>query len=251
MAVVVLARHGRTTANAEGVLAGWTPGVGLDATGRGQAERLGRRLAGVPLAAVVASPLQRCVQTAEAVLAGHRDVATGSPRTDARWGECRYGAWTGRRLADLAREPLWRVVQDRPSAAEFPAGGGYDGESLTSMQQRAVTALEDWDARVEAAHGPGAVWAVVSHGDVLKAVLAWALGTDLDRFQRLVVDPGSLSILRLTRRRPLVLRVNDTGSDPVDLTGVSDQAAKEHRLGEGQEDSTRSGDVAPGGGAGS
>ena len=101
MTTVLLVRHGRTAANAAGVLSGWTPGVHLDEAGTMQAAALGARLAPVPLRAVVTSPLERCRETAAAVLAG-RD---GAPEhVDDRLGECRYGDWTGRALKDLAKE---------------------------------------------------------------------------------------------------------------------------------------------------
>src|SRR3712207_9272264 len=116
---VILLRHGRTTANAGGVLAGWTPGVQLDETGEQQVRAVGERLAPVPLAAVVSSPLERCRQTAGAVLPG-RDL---EPALDDRLGEARYGDWTGRPLKELVKEPLWKVVQQHPSAAVFPEIG--------------------------------------------------------------------------------------------------------------------------------
>jgi probable phosphomutase (TIGR03848 family) len=203
---VILLRHGRTTANTGGVLAGWTPGVTLDETGEQQARAVAERLAAVPLAAVVSSPLERCRQTAGMVAAG-RDVEV---RTDDRLGEARYGDWTGRPLKELAKEPLWRVVQAHPSAAVFP---GEAGEGLAAAQARAVAAVRDWDARITAAHGADAVWLACSHGDIIKAVLADALGLHLDLFQRLVVDPCSVSVVRYTETRPFVLRVNDTGGD--------------------------------------
>jgi probable phosphomutase (TIGR03848 family) len=206
---VILARHGRTTANATGILAGWTPGVELDETGRTQALAIGRRLAGIPVAAVVTSPLVRCRQTAEAV--------DGPRHEEERLGECRYGAWTGRPLKELAQEPLWQQVQERPSTVTFPADDVYATESLADMQRRALAAIGDWDARVRSEHGADAVWVAVSHGDVIKAVLADAFGTSLDRFQRIVVDPASLSVVEHAEHYPLVLRVNDTGTEPLTL----------------------------------
>ena len=211
MPTVILVRHGRTTANAGGVLAGWTPGIGLDDVGRAQAQALAQRLAAVPLAAVVTSPLQRCEETAAALVAvpgpaGPRPAAT----RDDRLGECGYGDWTGRPLKELAKEPLWRVVQAHPSAATFP---GPAGESMLTMQHRAVTAVRAHDAAVAAEHGPDAVWVAVSHGDVIKAILADALGMHLDSFQRIVADPCSASVVRFTALRPFALRVNDTGGD--------------------------------------
>jgi probable phosphomutase (TIGR03848 family) len=203
---VLLVRHGRTDANASGVLAGWTPGVHLDEKGRGQAAALGARLSGVPLAALVSSPLERCQETAAAVAEG-RSVAV---RTDERLGEARYGEWTGQELKKLAKHPLWKVVQAHPSAVVFP---GEAGESMRAMQQRAIDAVRDWDARVAAEHGPDAVWAAFSHGDVIKSVVADALGMHLDAFQRIVVDPCSVTVLRYTELRPFVVRLNDVGGD--------------------------------------
>lgn len=236
MGIALLLRHGRTTANTEGVLAGWTPGIHLDPTGVEQAARLGQRLAGTPVTAVVSSPLERCRETAQAVLEHHPEVAL---QIDEAFGEARYGAWTGRPLKELATEPLWRDVQERPSTVTFPAHDDYPSESMTAMQERAVTALARWDQAVTEQHGPGAVWVAVSHGDVIKALLADALATELDRFQRIVVDPGSLSIVRAARRHPFVVRVNDTGSDALDLTGLTRAAQDDSR-----------GDADIGGGAG-
>ncbi len=202
MTTVVLLRHGRTTANAGGVLAGWTPGVQLDETGRQQVMAVAERLAKVPLAAVVSSPLERCRETAAAVAAG-RDLAV---RTDDRLGEARYGDWTGRTIKELAEEPLWKVVQQHPSAAVFP---GPEGEGLAQTQARAVAAVREWNATL----GPDAVWLACSHGDVIKAILADALGLHLDQFQRIVVDPASISVVTYTETRPFVVRVNDSGGD--------------------------------------
>lgn len=212
MPTVLLVRHGRTAANAGGTLAGWTPGVGLDDTGRVQARTLAGRLAALPIVALVSSPLQRCQETAGELLAvrGPRGTARPEPQTDDRLGECRYGDWTGRPLKELAKDPLWRVVQAHPSAVTFPGPGG---ESLPDMQHRAVCAVREHDAKVAAAHGDEAVWVAVSHGDVIKAVLADALGMHLDAFQRLVVDPCSVSAVRYTPLRPFALRINDTGGD--------------------------------------
>jgi probable phosphomutase (TIGR03848 family) len=205
---VVLVRHGRSAANAKAVLAGRTPGVHLDETGQAQAQALADRLRTVPLAAVVTSPLERCTETAAPIVAavGREAVA------DERLVECDYGDWTGRELKDLAKLPEWKAVQAHPSAVQFPAG-----ESMRGMQARAVNAVRDWDARLAAEHGDSAVWVAVSHADVIKAVLADALGMHLDEFQRIVVDPGSASIIRYTALRPFVTRVNDTGGSFVDL----------------------------------
>jgi probable phosphomutase (TIGR03848 family) len=195
--------------------------VGLDEAGRGQAQALGRRiaLAGLSFSRVVTSPLQRCVETVETLL---REVGPGIPvQSDDRLGECRYGAWTGRALGDLAAEPLWRVVQDHPSAAVFPDGDGMPGEPLAGMAARAVAAVREHDGAVESEAGQGGIWLAVSHGDVIKAILADAAGLHLDQFQRIMVDPASVSVVRYTPRRPFVVRTNDVGGDLAGLLATA------------------------------
>ncbi|MGA8211904.1 MAG: histidine phosphatase family protein [Nocardioidaceae bacterium] len=206
MATLILARHGRTTANATGVLAGRSKGVHLDERGREQAEVAGERLAPLSLATVVTSPLERCRETARALVRGRQP--TPAVRTDRGLLECDYGDWTGRELKTLVKEPLWRTVQGHPSAAVFPAG-----ESMADMSARAVATVRAWDAAVEAEHGPEAIWVAVSHGDVIKAILADALGSHLDSFQRIVVDPASLSVVRYTPLRPFVVTMNSSSGD--------------------------------------
>ncbi len=206
MATVILVRHGRTTANASGTLAGRTPGVELDETGRDQVARTGKRLADVPLVELVTSPLERCRQTAAAV-AMHQAEATQAVVEDALT-EADYGDWQGGSLAELSQHELWPVVQNQPSAVVFPGG-----ESMVSMQSRAVEAVRRRDAEIEAQHGPHAVWAAVSHGDIIKAVLADALGMHLDAFQRIGVDPASVSIVRYTSARPYVVALNTHAGD--------------------------------------
>lgn len=228
MTTVLLVRHGLTAMTGP-VLAGWTPGVGLDDRGRAQAEAVARRLGPVPLAAVVSSPLDRCRETAAA-------LAVGRPVTvevDDRLGECRYGDWTGQPIKKLARDPLWKVVQAHPSAVTFP---GPDGEPLRETQARAVAAVREWNERL----GPDAMYAAVSHGDVIKAVVADALGLHLDLFQRIVVDPCSVTAIRYTELRPFLLRLNDTGG------GVADLMPPKRR----RRSAARVSDAAVGGGAG-
>ncbi|WP_375432525.1 histidine phosphatase family protein [uncultured Friedmanniella sp.] len=206
MTTVLLIRHGRTSANTAGILAGRTSGVELDAVGERQVADVGTRLAGVPLRTVVSSPLRRCRQTSQAVVGPRTD---GCPVViEQGLVECGYGEWTGKALRDLAKEKLWATVQTQPSAVRFPGG-----ESMTEMSSRAVNAVRTWNGRMEAEHGPHAVWAAVSHGDVIKAILADALGMHLDAFQRLMVDPASVSIVRYTESRPYVVTVNSTNAD--------------------------------------
>ena len=203
MATVLLLRHGRTTSNAGGTLAGHLP-TELDDVGQAQAVAVGVRLsaAGLVPNLVVTSPLIRCRQTIAAVLPGV--TAVDEPRLV----ECDYGDWSGQPLKTLAKQPLWQVVQAHPSAATFPGG-----ESMASMSARAIAAVRDADARATEAYGPDAIVLACSHGDVIKAIVADAMGLHLDLFQRLSVDPASLTAIRYTPLRPFLLRLNDVGGD--------------------------------------
>jgi probable phosphomutase (TIGR03848 family) len=225
---VLLVRHGVTAANQGGVLAGWTPGVRLAESGVEQVRTLGERLSGVPVAAIISSPLDRCLQTAEALAAG-RDIAV---ETDERLGEAKYGDWTGKELKVLAKDPLWKIVQAHPSAVTFPGG-----EALREMQARAVEAVREHNARL----GPDATWIAVSHGDVIKGILADALGMHLDGFQRIMVDPASVSVVRYTDLRPFVVRTNDRGGAVADLMPPKKRSRKRRA----------SSDAVVGGGSGS
>ena len=202
MSTVLLVRHGLTALTGP-VLAGHTAGLHLDERGRKQAEAVAERIAVLPIGVIVSSPLERCVDTSDAIEAAQRRAGREPVRhLDERIVECRYGDWTGRAIKDLTKEPMWKVVQTQPSAAQFPGG-----EGLAEVAARAVAAVRDWDARL----GADAIWVACSHGDVIKAILADALGLHLDQFQRIVVDPCSVSVVRYTDTRPYVLRSNDTG----------------------------------------
>lgn len=211
---VILLRHGRSTANTGHVLAGRSTGVELDEHGRQQAGDLVEQLAESRIDAIVRSPLLRCRQTVEP-LADARGIAV---QVDDRLVEVDYGNWTGRTIRDLVKEPMWRVVQDHPSAAVFP-----EGEGLAAVAARAVRAVREIDARLRAELDRDPVWIACSHGDVIKSVIADALGTHLDGFQRIVVDPASISVLRYTATRPFVLGVNLRGGElPAGLRESSD-----------------------------
>jgi probable phosphomutase (TIGR03848 family) len=226
-------RHGRSTANTEGILAGRTPGVLLDDAGRAQAADTAARIAQLPVAAVVSSPLERCLETAQAVA----DAAKGSITVEAddRLTECDYGDWSGRPLKALAKESLWKAVQAHPSGVTFPGG-----ESMRQMQARGVEAVRDWDRRLGEEHGDDAIWVVSSHADVIKSIIADALGMHLDQFQRIVIDPASVSAITYTQTRPFVVRYNEHG--PLDGL-VPPKRSRRRRA-------RPSGDAVVGGGAG-
>ncbi len=199
---VILLRHGRSTSNTAHVLAGRSEGVDLDDKGRQQATELVDRIGELPIRALVSSPLLRCRRTIEPLA----EALGVKAEVDDRFAEVDYGEWTGRKIGDLVKEPLWGVVQAHPSAAVFPGG-----EGLAQVQTRAVAAVRDHDARLAEQHGGDALWLACTHGDVIKAVVADALGLHLDGFQRVSADPASMSVIRYTRLRPFVLHVNHTG----------------------------------------
>lgn len=215
---VILLRHGRSTSNTAHTLAGRSDGVDLDALGREQAQTVVTRIGDLPVKAIVRSPLLRCERTVEPLAA-----ALGlQPLVEDRIIEVDYGSWTGRKIGELVKEPLWQVVQQQPSAAVFP-----DGEGLAQVQARAVAAIREHDRRLTAEHGGDVLWVACTHGDVIKAVLADALGTHLDTFQRITADPASMSVIRYTDTRPFVLHVNHTGSGLTAALSAKPAAAPE------------------------
>jgi len=199
---VILLRHGRSTSNTAGTLAGRSEGVDLDDKGREQAVGLIDRIGDLPIRAVITSPLLRCRRT----VAPLAESLCLEPLVEDRLAEVDYGEWTGRKIGELANEPLWRVVQAHPSAAVFPGG-----EGLAQVQARAVFAVREHDRRLSDEHGGDALWVACTHGDVIKALIADAYGIHLDGFQRVTADPASVSVIRYTTLRPFVLHVNHTG----------------------------------------
>ena len=197
MTTLVLVRHATTAATGKR-LGGWTPGVDLDENGEAQAREAAERLAGLPVRAVYASPLERTQQTAR-ILAKPHGLRV---RTRRGIGEVDYGDWTDRPLGQLRRRKEWVVIQSTPSRFTFPGG-----ESIRGAQLRAVDATEEL-----AASHPDETILVVSHADVIKAVVAHHLGMPLDTFQRIAIAPASATVLQLPERgHPMLLRLNDTG----------------------------------------
>lgn len=195
--LVLLLRHGQADFD-HGRLAGRTPGVHLSERGREEARALAQRLRPVRLSAIYSSPLERCVQTAEAVAEGRRldvQIEEGVKEVD-------FGSWQGRPYKALSRTKVWRQVQLVPSQAAFP-----DGESVRDLQDRCVDAIE----RIRTHHGNGIV-AVASHADAIKVMTAHYLGMHLDLFQRLVIPTASVTAIAFSDGFPRILRVGDTGS---------------------------------------
>jgi len=219
MGTLLLIRHGRTDANATGVLAGRTPGVVLDDVGRTSTKALADRLLGVNIARVVSSPLERTRETAQILFSNNQEVDL-----EDRLLECDYGDWQGAKLSELAVHELWPIVQQRPDEMIFP-----NGESMNEMSQRASTAAREWDAKLTSEHGDKVVWVAVSHGDIIKAICADAMGLPLRKFQSLLIEPASVSVVHYSDSGSAVSKLNDTGSDW--LTKLNDEAIKTPTLG--------------------
>lgn len=251
MARAILVRHGRTSANTAGILAG-RGDTEIDEHGRTQALQLAEDLAAIDLHAAVASPMLRTRQTLDLLLPPPADTPV---HYDESVAEVDYGLWTGKSLKELADHPLWATVQRHPASVTFP-----EGESMAQMSARSVAAVRRWceqadteaadgtaDARAETAvsasegtasagtasagtHGndagelkvnnPGPAQApssiptvlIVSHGDIIKAIVADALGMHLDAFQRICIDPCSVSVIQYHQGRPIVECVNANGA---------------------------------------
>jgi probable phosphomutase (TIGR03848 family) len=195
--LLLLIRHGVTEATGVRLL-GWTPGISLSPSGREQADAIASRLEAIPIAGIYSSPLDRCRETAAPLaVARGRDVVVRE-----ELGEVRYGSWTNRPLRQLARTKLWRRVQAVPSGVRFPGG-----ESLLEVQARAIRGLE----QICGEHPRRAV-AVFSHADVIKLLVAHYAGAPMDLFQRLAIDPASISAIGVGDGVPRILLVNDSGS---------------------------------------
>ena len=198
MTQILLIRHAVNDFVKTGKLAGWTPEVHLNEEGKAQAEALGKRLADAPIKHLYASPLERTMETAQAICQHHPNLQI---KVSQELGEVRYGDWEGKSIAALQSRKMWHVVQEYPSRAYFP-----NGETMRGVQVRSVNAVEE----IAAAH-PRETVAIVSHADLIKMILAHFLGMHLDNFQRIVVSPASINTLMLGYGRPYVGSMNDIG----------------------------------------
>jgi len=202
MTRIVLLRHAHSSANAKAILAGRAPGVDLSYRGRKESQDLAERLKEINFSLIRVSPMERCSQTI-APLRDQLSKGRGAKpiiEVENDLVEVDYGKWTGRKLSVLSRDKAWKVVQNNPSAMYFPGG-----EGLLDVQARAMRALNS------AANTPGkGPKLLVSHGDVLKSIVASVLGTHLDHFQKIIIDPASLTVLDFNGVDYRVLTLNST-----------------------------------------
>lgn len=195
MTTLLLVRHGDNDYLNKNRMPGRLPGIHLNERGRQQAEELASALAGTPLAAIYASPLERAVETAEPLARAKSleiQIVPALVDTD-------VGKWQGRSWKALRRMPAWKAIQETPSRFRFP-----DGESFPECQTRIVAALE----QIAAAHKANETVVVVFHADPIKLAVAHFLGMPLDHFQRLAVETGSVTALQLGKSGRRLLGFN-------------------------------------------
>ena len=206
---LVLIRHAHSEANAAGILSGRLPNVHLSEKGLAQSEQLAVRLGSFPVSNLRISPMERCFETISPWI--NSIVMPNNPRfepiIDEELTEVDYGLWSGKKLSILSKNKLWKTVQESPSRMYFPKG-----EGIAQMQSRAMTSVHQ--AVSSKAKGSAVI---VSHGDVIKSIVASALGMHLDDFQRIVIDPASISILDYSTMKPRVLLLNDSRAVVTDL----------------------------------
>ena len=213
---IYLIRHGHSTANEKGVLAGRDYGVLLTERGVNQAAAVAEHLREINFSKIYSSPLPRCLETVKPLLVGRGRKLI----EDVDAIEMEYGQWSGKKLLVLSRKRLWRDIQKRPSTVRFP-----DGESFQEMQDRILEMI----SRVAL---PGKSVVICSHGDVIKAALAGVLNLDLDDFQKLVIDPASISIVEYSPRGSSLISSNQTGHLR-DLKATKKSRTSKLRLGGG------------------
>jgi probable phosphomutase (TIGR03848 family) len=210
VARLVFIRHAHSTANDAGILSGQLPGISLSKKGRKQAQDLVDRIGASSFDSVRVSPMQRCEETIAPWINSHYSRGMKSYQIDESLIEMDYGSWSGRKLSSLSREKMWKQIQERPSTVQFP-----QGERMKAMQKRALTSISD--ALLEKKNG---THLFVSHGDVLKAVVASLLKMKLDDFQTLVIDPASVTVIDFDGVKSRLLAFNDTHSPIAPLTSM-------------------------------
>jgi probable phosphoglycerate mutase len=214
---VVLIRHAHSQANLAGVLSGRRPNVHLSKDGIEQAIDLARRLGDFKPHEIRISPMERCLETISPWLDKSSELKANRPKPIIDHGltEVDYGDWSGKKLSVLSRNKLWTVVQNTPSQMYFPKG-----EGILEMQSRALQSIHNSIDRK--AKAP---LVIVSHGDVIKSIVAASLGMHIDEFQRIIIDPASISIIDFSLAKPRVLLLNDNRAVVTDLLILKKRSA--------------------------
>ena len=200
MAKIVLLRHAHSTANSAGILSGQLSGVSLSRDGLRQANELTERIGATAFDSIRVSPMQRCEETIAPWMTSKFSRGINDYQLDDGLIEMNYGTWSGRKLSGLRREPLWKLIQSTPSKVQFP-----DGERFTAMQKRALASVHK-----AAASKKNGAHLLISHGDVIKAIVAGLIDLKLDNFQSLVIDPASITILDVDADSARLIVFNDS-----------------------------------------
>ena len=220
-ATIYLLRHGHSTANAKSILAGRDASVSLSPRGIEQAQAVMHELGERKFAKIYSSPMPRCLETL-------RPLASKSKlkiEKDDGLIEMEYGDWSGKKLLMLSRKKMWSEIQARPSLVRFP-----NGESFLEMQSRALESIKTMAV-------PGSEILVCSHGDLIKAIVAGLVGLHLDNFQRLTIDPASITVIDMFAESAQIRLMNSTvhlkeskslstGSSKLNLGGGSGNKSK-------------------------
>lgn len=202
MPTFLFVRHGENEYVKEGRLAGRLPGVHLNDNGRKQAQAVAKSLVGMKISAVYSSPLERTMETAQPIAeALHTQVI---PR--AGLNEVDFGEWQGKTLKSLRRRKLWKIVQAAPSQMRFPGG-----ESFSEAQIRICQEIEN----LSETHNPKDLLVCVSHSDIIKLAVAYYVGIPIDLFQRVLISPGSMTVLSINRGRSHLITLNNCLSNPL------------------------------------
>ena len=210
MARLLFIRHAHSTANDAGILSGQLPGISLSKKGKKQAQELVERLGASSFDSIRVSPMQRCEETIAPWINSRYSRGMKSYQIDESLIEMNYGTWSGRKLSSLSREKMWQEIQERPSTVQFP-----QGERMKAMQKRALMSISD--ALEEKKNG---THLFVSHGDVLKALVASMLKMKLDDFQSLVIDPASVTVIDFDGNKSRLLAFNDSHSPIAPMTSM-------------------------------
>lgn len=202
MSRLVFLRHAHSIANEKGILSGRLPGVTLSNTGRVQALELVERLGTSSFDEIRVSPMERCSETIAPWLNSQYSKGIARYRLDDDLNEVDYGLWSGRKLSRLAKEPMWKLVQEQPSKVLFP-----EGERLKGAQQRAKRSIMQAHSKKKSGN-----YFFVSHGDIIKSLIASLVGLPLDSFQNLIINPASLTVIDFDGNQGRLLAYSDTQS---------------------------------------
>jgi len=222
VANIYLVRHGRTPANEKGILAGRTPGIKLDIVGTAQAQKVADVLSNIKFSIVIVSPLQRCQETSTIIL--NRQKVKPNVLTSDGVNECDYGDWSNKKLSVLRRKPLWKTIQERPSIVEFP-----NGEKMVDMLDRFKFTIMDESKNLKSDEN----MLVISHGDPIRSFIADCLGLHLDQFQKISIDPCSISIVNFSEKDNRVITVNSRNQVEAPKKGRKKLAVRKSDLGGG------------------